>query len=849
MKKPIKKLIVIFVVALLFMTSVVPVSATDGPDAKLSSEVLNVMDAENETGFLSPTGSGDGSEETSDVQSGQEEDTGEPDSEADNETQVAAKTPLSTDWPLATGTHDKYMNGISGLFKPEQYMTRAQFAQVLYNLLKNKPTNTSEIFSDVTDDTQWYAKAVNALGNAGIMLGDNGKFKPQAYVTRAQAVTAFARFFESESGTVNFPDVTEGHWAYADLVTAYLKGWIEGDSNTGNIRPNAYLKRAELVKVANRVLGRTDSADYAKDRDNSEMYFPDVSKSYWGFLDIIEAAKPDVKAPENTYYKITAVNGLNLRSGPGTTYSSLMALPLNTIVKAIDTTSSIPWYKVSYGSTTGYVHSDYVVQTDEPNPPGTGDGVISATTANLAQYKTLYLTASVNGSSSGLTWQSDNTAVAMIVKTKVADAGKSFVYGKAQGTANIIVRNSAGQEVSRCKVTVGAAEAMRFITYEPNTPSINQAFDLIALTDAGKEAVRFVVSGPEEATVETTDWSQEVGVSSVNTNLPENQVRKFAANVTLTKAGSYTVRAYSKTASGSWSTSYKEKKLLVVSTQGDTDVSAEKRATSSKMLDIIAQFEGRYGDVYLDTLASNIPTVGCGYVVGKNETFYNNLTTSEMNAMLSETINSDGYESAVENFRSNNGIKMSQAQFDALVSFAYNLGTGYFSTGYDTFKVLLSATSKSSGSGTVYTGVAELYSEPNASSKTGKSLSNKTSVTVSEIKRVDGKVDNLWYKVTSSSGSGWVRGGRIKMNDAGTVDLAYIDEQTFGSNLLLYHKAGGIAVPGLVTRRLAEAKIFCYGAYDEAYHSSRTYTTNVGFDVPSAFTYTESGGVGKWVAK
>jgi len=81
-KKPIKKLIVIFVVALLFMTSVVPVSATDGPDAKLSSEVLNVMDAENETGFLSPTGSGDGSEETSDVQSGQEEDTGEPDSEA-----------------------------------------------------------------------------------------------------------------------------------------------------------------------------------------------------------------------------------------------------------------------------------------------------------------------------------------------------------------------------------------------------------------------------------------------------------------------------------------------------------------------------------------------------------------------------------------------------------------------------------------------------------------------------------------------------------------------------------------------------------------------------------------------
>lgn len=862
MKKPIKKLIAICIVALLFMTSVLPVSAADGPDTELSSDVSDVMDTQNETDSI-PSSETDGtaSELPANAESGQGEDAEEPDDQTDAELTLDGETDvvlgtknLAADWPLLTGTHDKYMDGMEdGKFWPEKYMTRAQFAQVIYNLLKNKPASKSNIFSDVKDDSQWYAKAVNALGNAGIMTGEGGKFKPNSYITRAQALTTFARFFDAVSGDVTFPDVTKNHWAYKAIVTAYKKGWIEGDSN-GKIRPEGSLKRAELVKIANRVLGRTDSSDYAKDRDNKDMYFPDVPKGYWGFLDIIEAAKPGVKKPEpppvseNAYYKVTAVNGLNLRSGPGTTYSSLMALPLNSVVKAVDTTSSAPWYKVTYGSTTGYVHSDYVVLTTEPETPSNGDGVISATSANLAQYKTLYLTASVNGSSSGLTWQSDNTAVAMIVKTKVADSGKSFVYGKSSGTANIIVRNSAGQEVARCKVTVGAPEALRFITSEPNTPSTGQAFDLIAVTDSGKTAVKFVITGPQEATYETTSYKDEKQSSSVNPDLPENVARNFTKSVTLTKAGSYTVRAYSKTASGSWSTSYKEKKLLVVSTQSDTDVSAEKRATSSKMIDIIAQFEGRRNDVYLDTLASNIPTVGCGYVVYKNGTFYNNLTTTEMNAMLGETINSDGYETAVENFRSNNGIKMSQAQFDALVSFSYNLGTGYLNTGYDTFKVLLSATSKKSGTGKVYAGDAILYSEANASKKTDKKLSNGTDVTVTEIKRVDGKVDNLWYKITYSGGGGWVRGGRVKMNDAGTVDLAYIDEQTFGSNILLFNIAGNVHVPGLVTRRLAEAKIFCYGAYSEAYHSSKTYTTNVGFDVPSAFTYTESDGVGKWVA-
>ena len=46
--------------------------------------------------------------------------------------------------------------------------------------------------------------------------------------------------------------------------------------------------------------------------------------------------------------------------------------------------------------------------------------------------------------------------------------------------------------------------------------------------------------------------------------------------------------------------------------------------------------------------------------------------------MLVKSINAGSYTSEVNRFLQNNGIKATQSQFDALVSFSYNIGSGYW---------------------------------------------------------------------------------------------------------------------------------------------------------------------------
>lgn len=71
-------------------------------------------------------------------------------------------------------------------------------------------------------------------------------------------------------------------------------------------------------------------------------------------------------------YKTTAA--LNLRSGPATTYSVMLVIPFGGHVSYAGSTQN-GFFKVSYGSTQGWAHSDYLVPAGGSN---TGDPVIVA---------------------------------------------------------------------------------------------------------------------------------------------------------------------------------------------------------------------------------------------------------------------------------------------------------------------------------------------------------------------------------------------------------------------------------------------------------------------------------------
>ena len=548
----------------------------------------------------------------------------------------------------------------------------------------------------------------------------------------------------------------------------------------------------------------------------------------------INSVKPGNSGDDNTnngnnsnapatdeYVRVTV--GLNLRSEPNTSCKVLTVLSTGTVLNVLDRKTS-GWVHVrTTGGAEGYVSAEYVTAYD----PSSSSASVSVSSVDLAQYKTIYIQASASGS---VTWESSDTSVAT---AKAGVSGQLFIYGAAPGTAKITAKSANGTALATVSVTVSAPEAVRFAYTTPNIITAGASFNLKAVTDTQKSAVRFEIDGV--GTYDTTSYDSE--------SQGDNNVRIFSVSATISTPGTYTVRAYSSSGGG-YSSDYREFTILVVSTTDSDTTTGESRRVSDSMLDNIASYEGYVPQVSPDTLAGNIPTVGYGYVVSKNTTFYNNLTRSEAKAMLADTVNRGSYTTEINRFISSNGLLMSQCQFDALASFSYNVGAGYWNGSGNCYvrTVIMNAvvppqdlSSSNPYGGKVTASTLPMYQDHSASSTQITTLKINTSVNILDYYR-DSSTKQSWYKVSASGKSGWVRAGDVAFNSTSglTHDLNYVDAYTFGSNLLDWHVAGGNCYIGLYYRRLAEAKVFSYGNYAEASPSNGNYKKNTyGYKVPS----------------
>ena len=192
-------------------------------------------------------------------------------------------------WPN-TEDHLAYLNGYgSGLFGPDDHMTRAQAAQMFYNLLLDQEVSAAVRFTDVPADA-WYARAVETLASLGMVEGvGGGKFAPERTITRAEFTVMAMRFARLPEGGENpFSDVTSSDWFYDQVVGAVQYGWITGYTD-GTFRPEATITRAEVTAITNRLLDWAADEDYVDDHAGELRQFPDVSTSYWAYHDIVEA--------------------------------------------------------------------------------------------------------------------------------------------------------------------------------------------------------------------------------------------------------------------------------------------------------------------------------------------------------------------------------------------------------------------------------------------------------------------------------------------------------------------------------------------------------------------------------
>ena len=149
--------------------------------------------------------------------------------------------------------HFAYIVGYpNGNVEPNGNITRAEVATIFFRLLteevRTANSTQSNSLSDVTRG-QWFNHAVSTLSSMGIVKGHNdGTFAPNAPITRAEFAAIAARFDDKNTDTSSkFTDIAS-HWAKNEIGIAANKGWINGYPD-GTFRPNQYITRAEAMTL------------------------------------------------------------------------------------------------------------------------------------------------------------------------------------------------------------------------------------------------------------------------------------------------------------------------------------------------------------------------------------------------------------------------------------------------------------------------------------------------------------------------------------------------------------------------------------------------------------------------
>lgn len=509
---------------------------------------------------------------------------------------------------------------------------------------------------------------------------------------------------------------------------------------------------------------------------------------------------------------------LRLREQPNTSCKVLANLVCGTNLQVLNAPAS-GWVKVQTANgKSGYVSQDYVKihyadgtsSGGETNTnPGTGTQAsslsLSSGTQSVPMGKTLYLKAATTPGNADVAWTSSNTAVATV--------SNGYVNAVAKGST--VITAKSGSSTAACNVTVTEAEPVRTAYATPNIAGPGEDVTLVAITDTSRDGVRFYVTKPTG----TTTVVDAASSTKETTNGVATKIWK--ATTSFNDAGNYTVLAQSR-AGGAYSTSGFTTSAYISTQKDKSETTSEERRVSDDMIRLISTWEGYRSYVYADTMASSqVPTIGYGCTLGENAQFYNGVSQTEAWSMMVNKINNSSYTSELNKMIQKNGFLMNQYQADCLISFAYNVGSGYFNSSneMDFIKIMKNAVRPPDfNSGTLYG--ATITKDTQVRNNSGIMSSQIASVTAGTAVSVIGgdftdRKDG-WYKVKLTDGTvGWVNSGYVSLLSSSKLvhDLSYTNAYAMGTELIRWNQAGGKFYTGLFYRRLGEVNVYNYGDY------------------------------------
>ncbi len=187
--------------------------------------------------------------------------------------------------------HNAYIVGRDGGYiAPNENLTRAEAATIFFRLIdaqvRTEGMTRENAFADVNEG-DWFNTAVSTLANLEVLKGrTTDSFAPNETITRAEFMTIVARLSEATYDGEDIFSDTDGHWAeYYINIAASIK-WANGDN--GKFRPDDNVTRAEAMAIVNRATNRLpeNTSDLL---DGMETFVDNSDVNAWYYLNIQEA--------------------------------------------------------------------------------------------------------------------------------------------------------------------------------------------------------------------------------------------------------------------------------------------------------------------------------------------------------------------------------------------------------------------------------------------------------------------------------------------------------------------------------------------------------------------------------
>lgn len=432
---------------------------------------------------------------------------------------------------------------------------------------------------------------------------------------------------------------------------------------------------------------------------------------------------------------------------------------------------------------------------------------------SIPQGKSILLSPISQSPDKKFNWVSEDPAV-------VSVDSRGIAYARSCGKAVINACDKHGKNKEKCVVEVGGRDPFRIVFASNSKAKKGENFKINAVTYKDAEVLKYEITGANYS--KTFECHKK-------TNYLDYYL--WESDISLPHNGRYHVTSYAKVGK-LWKTCKEANTDILISEEYDgSAASLKEKYVSSQCSKFICLWEGTCPHAYKDTVG--ILTIGCGKRIHPYEIFYNNLSPIEISNMFMHVLDHSNYSKKVNEFLIRNNIKFNQRQFDALVSFSYNIGYGWLNLGNRLAQVMLDCAKNQNKDGACY-GIVNSHdglrirSEPSISAKKLGVLKNGEKVDILDTKKVNEK----WYRIKTKEGThGYCYGDymdTVKLSK-GEKNLNNIDRNKFIKEFLQYHHAGGTCNKGLLARRIGELDIFFKGKYLKKCNIKKS---SISYDIP-----------------